>query len=508
MFEIVEKGGVMKLKRFVAVDIRQAIAQVREELGPEAVILSNRTTPDGVEIIAATDYQDSIENVAPANSAAAQLSQTTASNAKDQSKERKTPTLIKADPGSPLRGPLGGKPSGEGSQAWKKLVAQVYESEGVSPPPASAAKPAPRKERPIQAAAEITNRIPAPPSSPTPPTIRPAALTTPMSPVASAVGKSTLAAQPDVALQGVWGELNSLRALLERQVSSLAWGDLSRRFPQRAKLLRRLLELGISPAVSRRILAEVPEDGEVEQVWRRVLTVLANRLSVVRDDVVQKGGVFALIGPTGVGKTTTIAKMAARFALAHGAKGIALVTTDNYRIGAHEQLRTYGRILGTPVRVANDAEDLRTTLKSLGDKQLVLIDTAGMSQRDVRISEQFAMLSEGSALIRSYLVMSAASQLSVLDETIQAFSQASLAGCILTKIDESASLGAALSVTLHHDLPIAYTSDGQRVPEDLQRARGVDLVKRAITLMTKCSKPVEDEEVELAFGGMVANDLF
>ena len=496
----------MKLKRFVATDIRQAIAQVREELGPEAVILSNRTTPDGVEIIAATDYEDSIVNVPPSTSqaqspAGRDQAQAPAAPAKDSQKDRKQPTIIKAAPGSAQRNAPAGKPTVGAAPAWQQLVAKVYESELGS---AQASKPAPRKQPDANSASESPRRSVVPSQQQTAWAEAPPV---PVSPVASAV-ISARTKPSDEALQGVWGELNSLRALLEKQVSSLAWGDLARRFPQRAKLLRRLLELGISPAVSRRILAEVPEDGEVEQVWRRVLTVLANRLSVVRDDIVQQGGVVALIGPTGVGKTTTIAKMAARFALAHGAKGIALVTTDNYRIGAHEQLRTYGRILGAPVRVANDADELRSTLKSLSDKQLVLIDTAGMSQRDVRISEQFSMLSQGSSLIRSYLVLSAASQLSVLDESIQAFGQASLAGCILTKIDESASLGAALSVTLHHELPIAYTSDGQRVPEDLHRARSVDLVKRAITMMTKSAKPVEDEEVELAFGGMAANDLF
>ncbi|HFE39222.1 MAG TPA: flagellar biosynthesis protein FlhF, partial [Gammaproteobacteria bacterium] len=244
-----------------------------------------------------------------------------------------------------------------------------------------------------------------------------------------------------------------------------------------------------------------------ESCWRKSLAMFASQLPVLQEDIVSTGGIFALVGPTGVGKTTTIAKLAARYALEHGTEGIALVTTDNYRIGAQEQLRTYGRILGTPVKVANNAEELRNILKGLYDKDLVLIDTAGMSQRDVKLTEQFSMLSEGSILIKSYLVISASSQQQVLDETVHAYKKAFLDGCIITKLDETLSLGGALATILQHKLPISYTSNGQRVPEDLHRASAIELVKSAVKMMNRVRIEMDENVVELAYGGIAANDV-
>jgi len=230
-------------------------------------------------------------------------------------------------------------------------------------------------------------------------------------------------------------------------------------------------------------------------------------LPVIQDDVLMRGGVFALVGPTGVGKTTTLVKMAARYALQHGTDKIALITTDNYRVGAQEQLRNYGRIMEAPVRVANDSAELKEILKSMYDKKLVLIDTAGMSQRDMRLTEQFTMLREGTSLIKTYLVMSASTQYSVMEETVKAYGKVVLDGCIFTKLDETNSLGGALSVAADQQLPIAYISDGQRVPEDLHMEKSVALVKRAIAMMQKSNNPIDDEVVEMAFGETAAHHV-
>jgi flagellar biosynthesis protein FlhF len=307
-------------------------------------------------------------------------------------------------------------------------------------------------------------------------------------------------------LKGLRVELNQLKDLLQNQISSMAWMDVSKTLPNRARLLKSLFEMGVSPAMGRRIAEKINFTEEFSVVWRKALAEMTQRVLVPANDIVEKGGVFALVGPTGVGKTTTIAKMAARYALNHGTKGIALITTDNYRIGAQEQLRTYGRILGAPVRVVNDAADLRKALKSLYDKQLILIDTAGMSQRDMRLTEQFAMLSEGSSLIKSYLVVSAAAQVQVLDETVQAYKKAVLDGCIISKVDESCSLGGVLSAAMQHQLPIAYLSDGQRVPEDLHMVGSVELVRRAVSALKKDENKLDDEAVELMLGGYAANE--
>jgi len=210
------------------------------------------------------------------------------------------------------------------------------------------------------------------------------------------------------------------------------------------------------------------------------------------------------VGSTGVGKTTSIAKLAARYVLRHGQRHVALVTTDSYRIGAHEQLMTYGRLLGIPVQVASDHNELRSTLNSLSDKRLVLIDTAGMSQRDVRLTEQFATLSDTGLPIRTLLVLSATVHPSVMDETIRAFSGVPLDGAILTKLDEAASLGGVLSAVIEQQLPLRFVTNGQRVPEDMQVARTSELIQQATALASERDLPAESLMAE-TFGGYRAN---
>jgi flagellar biosynthesis protein FlhF len=204
-----------------------------------------------------------------------------------------------------------------------------------------------------------------------------------------------------------------------------------------------------------------------------------------------QGGVVALVGSTGVGKTTSVAKLAARYVLRHGQRHVALVTTDSYRIGAHEQLMTYGRLLGIPVQIASDHKELHSALNSLADKRLVLIDTAGMSQRDVRLSEQFATLADSGIPIRTLLVLSATAHPSVLTETVEAFSSVDLEGAILTKLDEAAKLGGVLSTVINQQLPLMFVTDGQRVPEDMHLARAQNLVQKAAELALSSDLPAE-----------------
>lgn len=194
-------------------------------------------------------------------------------------------------------------------------------------------------------------------------------------------------------------------------------------------------------------------------------------------DIVDQGGIYALVGPTGVGKTTTAAKLAARCVLRHGARKLALVTTDGYRIGAHEQLRIYGRILGVPVLLARDAKDLRATLHDLRHTHMVLIDTMGMSQRDRMVGEQVAMFRDSD--VRTLLLLAATGRGDTLDDVVRAYSGLGLAGCILTKVDEAASLAASLDVVIRHELRLYYVSNGQRVPEDLHLPNRPYLLHRA-----------------------------
>ncbi len=387
----------MKIKRFFAPNIRQAIRMVREEQGPDAVILSNNKVEGGVEIVIAVDYDEvllrnaAMQQPAPAN----------------------MPTSLRKNPAYP---------------------------------------PAPAV--PLQ----------------------------------------------DPAMAQIRNEMHSLRGLLEQQLPGLAWGELARSHPLRARLVYSLKEIGLSPVLARKIAGEASESKQFDAAWGEALANLAHRIRVTDDDILDQGGVISLVGPTGVGKTTTIAKLAARCVLRYGARHVALVTADNFRIGAHEQLRTYGRILGIPVQSAADSNELRDALHNFRDKRLVLIDTAGMGQRDQRLAEQCKMLQIHGFPIKNYLVLSATTQLAGLLEVAQAYQGVQLKGCILTKLDEATSLGGPLSIVIQQQLAIAYVSDGQRVPEDLRPARAHNLVSQSVSLATRTVKMLKKQS---AMGGVV-----
>ena len=275
-------------------------------------------------------------------------------------------------------------------------------------------------------------------------------------------------------------EMRDLRGMLEQQIAGVAWGNMAKFQPKQAKLLQRLMRIDLNPGLCEKIVDEMAMYPQADYSWRQALGLLARKIPVTNDDILSQGGVVALVGPTGVGKTTTVAKLAARFGVRHGTRSVALITTDNFRIGAHEQLRAYTKILDVPLRVVSSRADLRQALNDFSDRKLVLIDTAGMSQRDLRLSEQFSLIKGGSSLIKTYLVLSATTRVEGLSEITHAFGRIKLSGSIVTKVDEIDVLGNILNVLIKYQLPIAYVSDGQRVPEDLHVARGHSLVSRSL----------------------------
>jgi flagellar biosynthesis protein FlhF len=276
-------------------------------------------------------------------------------------------------------------------------------------------------------------------------------------------------------------EVRMLRSLVEGQLAAIAWGELKRQDLTRLEVTRRMLAAGFGMKLARQCADELPNGLDLPRALRLTKARLQQRLPLMPrlEGLVERGGVYALVGPTGVGKTTTVAKLAAECTLRYGPEQVALVTTDTYRIGAVDQLRIYGRILNVPVFAIRDEADLRLVLSDVRARRLVLIDTVGMSQRDRRLAEQVALLSNNGRGVRRVLLVAAVAQMDVLDDVVRAYRGEDLVGCILTKVDEALNLGGALDVLLRHQLPLHYVANGQRVPEDLHPPNALYLVERA-----------------------------
>jgi flagellar biosynthesis protein FlhF len=297
-------------------------------------------------------------------------------------------------------------------------------------------------------------------------------------------------------------EMQALRRMMENELSELTWRDLGHRRPQTQDLIRRLMALGLDTGHCKELAYRVEDAETPEQAWRQSLTQLSVEIPILKKDLLDGGGTLALVGPTGVGKTTTIAKLAARFCLRHGNRHLALISADSYRIGAQEQLQNYGRILDVPVRSVTTPEELNNALHAFAEKRLVLIDTAGMGQRDLKLTERLALLSKGNHPVKSLLTLSATTQRSALTHAIRAFGIVRPTGVILTKMDEAASLGGVLSAVLDTKLPLAFVTDGQRVPEDIRSAQAERLIKQAVELSEIMGSSPDEEYLAMAFGGM------
>jgi len=277
-------------------------------------------------------------------------------------------------------------------------------------------------------------------------------------------------------------EVRLMRELLQDQLGELAWSDRSRRAPIQAAILRKMVQIGFAPSLAESFSKTVHIMDDFDAAWSQLTNNIAQAMPKVENNILDKGGIVSLVGPTGVGKTTTIAKLAAQYVLKYGNEKVALVTTDSYRVAAHEQLRTYANIMGVSMRIAHDANSLSIILDELADKELVLIDTAGISQRDKRLAEQMSCLMNSGKSIDSYLVLSTTAQTQVLKEATETFKMMPLAGTILTKLDEAVSLGESLGVVINEKIKLAYITDGQRVPEDLHLADPVKLISKAVDL--------------------------
>ncbi|MCK7543437.1 flagellar biosynthesis protein FlhF [Marinobacter bryozoorum] len=431
----------MKVKRFFAATMSAALKQVRESMGDDAVILSSRRVDGGVEIVTALDYD---ENMARQKLGDAAVDATSDGRLAELQAEQHLRLQDELDRSRSrirhLREQRGGY---EPRQRHEELQDHL---DTESLPSLS------ENRQPEAAGAQVDN--------------------------AEGAGSNELAAMRR--------ELDSLRAMISEQGTGAvaSFASSQEHTPEapdavRKRLAERLEEFGMSSTLAD-TLARQSGRGKLEDNWKRALRTLAAGLKTGNSDWATRGGIYALVGPTGSGKTTTIGKIAAQYVLEHGADSLALVTTDRYRVAAHEQLFVFGRILNVPVRVVDDSHSLDDVLDELEGRHMVLIDTAGLSGADPGCQEQLAELANSRHRVSPHLVVPATSQPRIMKSMWHCYKMSGLAGCIMTKLDEALTLGEVLGFALETALPVAWVTDGQKIPQDLHPANAASLVRLGV----------------------------
>ncbi|RUO42129.1 flagellar biosynthesis protein FlhF [Pseudidiomarina aestuarii] len=296
-------------------------------------------------------------------------------------------------------------------------------------------------------------------------------------------------------------EMQALRAEVAELRSTTTAGtqDKALAEDQKSRLYRRLRIGGFSHELSRQIVSHMPGSLNVASasqadIERWVREQISARIAVaeVNWPILDATGVVALVGPTGVGKTTTTAKLAAQYVMRHGADSLLLVTTDSYRVGAQQQLEVYADILNVDMHPLRDGDSLSALAEPMKGKRLILVDTVGMSQRDQRLPSKIAALqqSQSSQLV---LLLNAAAQPTTLDEVARIYrriaqeSDLQINDCIITKVDECTHSGGVLDVICRHQFQVQAISSGQRVPEDFEPPHIESLLNCALGDATQAS---------------------
>ena len=491
----------MNVKRFTARNSREALRLVREALGDDAVVVSTRPSAGGVEVVAMPpETIGRLEAMSTEPAAAEPAPPLAATSAADDAQRLSMSTLSFQDyvrtrmlkrRQASLAAPSA--PAANAAATVESAPASTAAAASSAAPAATAASGvAPSARVEVRLADEIVAADLAP--SMGEPAARPAFAATPVAHVDPAA-----APQRE---QALLAELRAVKELIEERFGALAFMEKLQRRPAEARLAQKLLDCGFSPILVRKMAEGFRDAAGDEMEWAAQVLEKNLRAASADEAIEQRGGVYALIGATGVGKTTTTAKIAAAFAARHGAGQLGLITLDAYRLGAHEQLRGYGRILGVPVHTAHDRASLDDLLELLAGKKMVLIDTAGMAQRDTRTRELLDMLSHRS--VQRLLVVNAASQGETIDDVLVAYRASTCAGMVLSKIDEAIKLGPALDAAIRHRLTVVGVANGQRVPEDWHRLSANALVQRALRGAGSAAWKLDSADVSLVFAASAA----
>jgi len=483
----------MNVQRFLAPTSREAMAKARSVFGDSAVILSSRSTGGGFEVVAtAEENLDHLagQRQAPRPQAA---SEAPAIGGRRSLQER-----------AELQRPVLGNSQNSVEQdtetlAMSTLSFQDYVRERMLRKRREAlgqgAQPAPAAAQPRQREAAAPQRTAAPVLD----------FARPQQPAPRAAQAAPAA--PSAVEARLTGELNALKDMIEERFNTLSWLGNSRQNPIQSNLMLKLIRSGYSPTVARAVLERMPPDLSAADAFKWTLDVLTRNLKTAdaSSSLCDEGGVYALMGATGVGKTTTAAKLAAQCVKAYGANSVGLITLDTYRVAGYEQLRSYGRMLGVVAHLAHDAAALQDLLNLLSNKRMVIIDTAGLSQNDPRIADMLELLA--SPKVKKLLVLNAGSHGDTLDDVFNAYKATELYGVILSKLDEAPKLGPALDTLIRHQAMLRGVSTGQRVPEDWQRPDAAALVRLSMGTTAKSAYDPQSSELGLFFSQPVAQPV-
>lgn len=393
----------MRIERYTARDSRSAMAQVRADLGADALILANRRVAGLIEITAAIDVEGAVASAVPSSAI------------KPRAKRRAEPARARANAPAPVHAPAHGRSQGD-----------------------------------------------------------------------------TSGFNNEIQLKALENELDRLRGILEKELGTRAWQDTGGAPTNQSALRQRLLRMGLSRTLAGAVLDRLPRGGRLDSAWRQALAALADRLQVAAIEDMP-GDLTAVYGGTGVGKTSTIARLAGRDIQRFGPQRVGLLTLDSYRIGAQEQLASFADTLGIPLFTADDRHSLSVALKKMQGRR-VYIDTAGMSQHDARLRRQYELVRGLRKPVRHVLVLAASAQASQCRALAANFAPLALSGAIISKVDEAQTLGGVLDVAMSARLPVLGFSDGQRIPQDMHDADAGELVRRAALLADVESAPASTRQ--------------